>query len=82
VASAQKTHETMLLCEAAGYEVLIIETVGVGQSEISVKNSTDFFFTPDAGGAGDELQGIKRGITEIADAIVITKADGDNHQKC
>lgn len=75
---AQKTHETVLLCEAAGYEVIIIETVGVGQSEVSVKNSVDFFLLLMLAGAGDELQGIKRGITEIADAIVITKADGDN----
>ena len=75
---AQKTHETMLLCEAAGYEVIIIETVGVGQSETGVKNSVDFFLLLMLAGAGDELQGIKRGITEIADAIVITKADGDN----
>ena len=68
----------MLLCEAAGYEVIIIETVGVGQSEVSVKNSVDFFLLLMLAGAGDELQGIKKGITEMAHAIVITKADGDN----
>jgi LAO/AO transport system kinase len=75
---AQKTHEVMLLCEAAGYEVIIIETVGVGQSEVTVKNLADFFLLLMLAGAGDELQGIKKGITEIADAIVITKADGEN----
>lgn len=74
----QKTHEVMLLCEAAGYEVIMIETVGVGQSEVSVKNIVDFFLLLMLAGAGDELQGIKKGITEIADAIVITKADGEN----
>ena len=75
---AQKTHEAMLLCEAAGYEVIIIETVGVGQSEVSVKNLVDFFLLLVLAGAGDELQGIKKGITEIANTIVITKADGEN----
>lgn len=78
---AAKTRETILLCEAAGYEVIIIETVGVGQSETAVKNMTDFFLLLMLAGAGDELQGIKKGIMEMADAIVITKADGDNMAK-
>jgi LAO/AO transport system kinase len=75
---ANRTHEAMLLCEAAGYEVIIIETIGVGQSEVSVKNSVDFFLLLMLAGAGDELQGIKKGITEMAHAIAITKTDGDN----
>jgi LAO/AO transport system kinase len=75
---ANKTHDVMLLCEAAGFEVIIIETVGVGQSEVNVKNSVDFFLLLMLANAGDELQGIKKGITEMAQAIVITKADGDN----
>jgi LAO/AO transport system kinase len=75
---ADKTHDVMLLCEAAGFEVIIIETVGVGQSEVKVKNSVDFFLLLMLANAGDELQGIKKGITEMAQAIVITKADGDN----
>lgn len=78
---ANKTRETMLLCEAAGFEVIIIETVGVGQSETVVKEMVDFFLLLMLAGAGDELQGIKRGIMEMADGIVITKADGDNKQK-
>ncbi len=73
-----KTRETMLLCEAGGYEIIIIETVGVGQSETSVKGIVDFFLLLMLAGAGDELQGIKRGIMEMADAIAINKADGDN----
>ncbi len=73
-----KTREAMLLCEAAGFNVMIIETVGVGQSETSVKNMVDFFLLLLIAGGGDELQGIKRGIVEVADAIVINKADGDN----
>jgi LAO/AO transport system kinase len=73
-----KSRETILLCEAAGYEIIIIETVGVGQSEVSVKNMSDFFLLLMLAGAGDELQGIKKGIMEMADALVITKADGDN----
>lgn len=72
------TRECILLCEAAGYEVIIVETVGVGQSETSVKNLVDFFLLLMLAGAGDELQGIKKGIMEMADAVVITKADGDN----
>lgn len=75
---AEKTNDAILLCEAAGFDVVIIETVGVGQSEISVKDLVDFFLLLMLAGAGDELQGIKKGITEAAHAIVITKADGDN----
>lgn len=77
-----KTRETMLLCEAAGFEVIFIETVGVGQSETTVKGMVDFFLLLMLAGAGDELQGIKKGIMEMADAIAITKADGDNKAKC
>jgi LAO/AO transport system kinase len=75
---ARKTRESVILCEAAGYDVIIIETVGVGQSETAVHSMTDFFLLLKLTGAGDELQGIKRGIMEMADAIVINKADGDN----
>lgn len=75
---ASKTREAMLLCEAAGFEVIIIETVGVGQSEISVKGMVDFFLLLVLAGAGDELQGIKKGILEIADTVIVTKADGNN----
>ena len=75
---AHKTREVMFLCEAAGYEIILVETVGVGQSEIAVKNMVDFFLLLMLTGAGDELQGIKKGIMEIADAIIITKADGEN----
>jgi LAO/AO transport system kinase len=78
---ANKTRETMLLCEAAGFEVIIVETVGVGQSETVVKGMVDFFLLLMLSGAGDELQGIKRGIMEMADAVVITKTDGDNIQR-
>lgn len=77
---ANKTRETILLCEAAGFEIIIVETVGVGQSETIVKGMVDFFLLLMLAGAGDELQGIKRGIIEMADAIAITKADGDNLQ--
>lgn len=73
-----RTRECILLCEAAGYDVIIVETVGVGQSETGVKNLVDFFLLLMLAGAGDELQGIKKGIMEMADALVITKADGDN----
>jgi LAO/AO transport system kinase len=73
-----RTRESILLCEAAGYDVIIIETVGVGQSEVAVKSMVDFFLLLMLAGAGDELQGIKKGIMEMADAVVITKADGDN----
>ena len=75
---AQKTRESIILCEAAGFDILLIETVGVGQSETTVHSMTDFFLLLKLAGAGDELQGIKRGIIEMADAIVINKADGDN----
>jgi len=75
---ARKTHEAILLCEAAGFDRIIIETVGVGQSETAVHSMTDFFLLLKLAGAGDELQGIKRGIIEMADAIVINKADGEN----
>ncbi len=78
---ARSTYETILLCEAAGFDFIIIETVGVGQSEISVSKITDFFLLLMLAGAGDELQGIKRGIMEMADALVITKADGSNLEK-
>ncbi|MCX7954104.1 MAG: methylmalonyl Co-A mutase-associated GTPase MeaB [Bacteroidales bacterium] len=79
---ARKTREAMLLCEAAGYNVILIETTGVGQSETAVHSMTDTFILLMLAGAGDELQGIKRGIIEISDFIVITKADGDNYNKC
>ncbi len=75
---ARKTAETIILCEAAGFDIIFVETVGVGQSEIAVHSMVDFFLLLMLAGAGDELQGIKRGITETADLIVINKADGDN----
>lgn len=75
---ARKTHETIILCEAAGYDVILIETVGVGQSEVLVHSMVDFFLLLMLAGAGDELQGIKRGIMEMADGVFITKDDGDN----
>lgn len=75
---ARRTHDSILLCEAAGFDIIFVETVGVGQSETAVHSMVDFFLLLMLSGAGDELQGIKRGITELADAIVITKADGDN----
>ncbi len=78
---AQKTRESIILCEAAGYDVIFIETVGVGQSETAVHSMVDFFLLLMLAGAGDELQGIKRGIMEMADALIINKADGDNYQK-
>jgi len=78
---AQKTRESIVLCEAAGYDIIIIETVGVGQSETAVHSMVDFFLLLKLAGAGDELQGIKRGIIEMADAIVINKADGDNQKR-
>ena len=77
---AQKTRESIILCEAAGFNTIIIETVGVGQSETVVHSMVDFFLLLKLAGAGDELQGIKRGIIEMADAIVINKADGENKQ--
>jgi len=78
---ARKTRESVILCEAAGFDVIIIETVGVGQSEIAVHSMVDFFLLLQIAGAGDELQGIKRGIMEMADGIVINKADGSNIKK-
>ncbi len=78
---ARKTRETIILCEAAGFDVIFVETVGVGQSETAVHSMVDFFLLLMLAGAGDELQGIKRGIIEMADAIFINKADGDNLAK-
>jgi LAO/AO transport system kinase len=78
---ARKTRETVILCEAAGFDTIFIETVGVGQSETAVHSMTDFFLLLMLAGAGDELQGIKRGITEMADIVVINKADGSNREK-
>jgi LAO/AO transport system kinase len=78
---AAKTRETMLLCEAAGFDVVIVETVGVGQSETTVADMTDFFLALMIAGAGDELQGIKKGVIELADMIAVNKTDGDNIQR-
>ncbi len=78
---AHKTRETMLVCEAAGFDVIIVETVGVGQSETTVASMVDFFLVLMLAGAGDEIQGIKKGILELADAVAVNKADGDNIQK-
>jgi LAO/AO transport system kinase len=78
---ARKTRETMMVCEAAGFNVIIVETVGVGQSETTVASMVDFFLVLMLAGAGDELQGIKRGVLELADALAINKADGDNIEK-
>ena len=78
---ARKTRETIILCEAAGFDVIFIETVGVGQSETAVHSMVDFFLLIQLAGTGDELQGIKRGIMEMADGIIINKADGDNLEK-
>jgi LAO/AO transport system kinase len=78
---SRKTRESMLVCEAAGFDVIMVETVGVGQSEVSVAAMVDFFLLLMLAGAGDDLQGIKRGILELADAIVVNKADGDNLDK-
>lgn len=77
----RKSRETILVCEAAGFDVLLVETVGVGQSEVSVRSMVDFFLLLMLTGAGDELQGIKKGVIELADALVINKADGDNKLK-
>lgn len=79
---ARRTREAMLVCEAAGYDVVIVETVGVGQSEITVASMVDFFLVLMIAGAGDELQGIKKGIMEIADALAVNKCDGDNVKRC
>lgn len=75
---ARKSRETMLVCEAAGFDVILVETVGVGQSEVTVRSMVDFFLLIMIAGAGDELQGIKKGVIELADALVINKADGEN----
>ena len=75
---AARTPETILLCEAAGFDVVIVETVGTGQSELALRSLVDFFLLLLIAGAGDELQGIKKGVVEIADALVVNKADGDN----
>jgi len=74
---ARRTRETMLLCEAAGFDVILVETVGVGQGETAVSEMVDFFLVLALSGSGDELQGIKKGILELADAIAVNKADGD-----
>ncbi len=78
---ARKTRETIVLCEAAGYDTVFVETVGVGQSETAVHSMVDYFLLIQVAGTGDELQGIKRGIMEMADGIVINKADGDNVER-
>jgi len=78
---AAKTRETMLVCEAAGYDVIMVETVGIGQSETAVADMTDFFLVLMLPGAGDELQGLKKGIVELADMIAVNKADGDNIER-
>jgi LAO/AO transport system kinase len=75
---AARTRETMLLCEGAGYDVVLVETVGVGQSELAVADMTDFFLVLALPGAGDELQALKKGVVELADMIAVNKADGDN----
>jgi len=75
---AAKTRETMLICEAAGYDVILVETVGIGQSETAVADMTDFFLALMLPGAGDELQGLKKGVVELADMIAVNKADGEN----
>jgi LAO/AO transport system kinase len=75
---AAKTRETMLICEAAGFDVILVETVGIGQSETAVADMTDFFLVLMLAGAGDELQGLKKGVIELADMIAVNKADGDN----
>lgn len=78
---ARKTRETIILCEAAGFDKIFVETVGVGQSETAVHSMVDFFLLIQLAGTGDELQGIKRGIMEMADGIIINKADGNNVEK-
>ncbi|MFA8298699.1 MAG: methylmalonyl Co-A mutase-associated GTPase MeaB [Hyphomicrobiales bacterium] len=78
---ARKTRESIVLCEASGYDIILVETVGVGQSETEVHNMVDFFLLLMLSGAGDELQGIKRGIMEMADALIVNKADGDNENR-
>lgn len=78
---ARKTRETMLVCEAAGFDAVLIETVGVGQSEVAVDSMVDFFLVLMIAGGGDELQGIKKGVLELADAVAVNKADGDNIER-
>ncbi len=78
---ARKSRETMLLCEAAGFDVIVVETVGVGQNEVTVRSMVDFFLLLMLAGAGDELQGMKKGVIEIADMLAVNKADGDNLQR-
>ncbi|MEE9913397.1 MAG: methylmalonyl Co-A mutase-associated GTPase MeaB [Deltaproteobacteria bacterium] len=78
---ARKTRETMLVCEAAGFDTVMIETVGVGQSEVTVASMVDFFLVLMIAGGGDELQGIKKGVMELADAVAVNKADGDNIER-
>lgn len=78
---ARKTRETMLVCEAAGFDAVLIETVGVGQSEVAVASMVDFFLVLMIAGGGDELQGIKKGVLELADAVAVNKADGDNVER-
>lgn len=78
---ARKTRESIILCEACGFDTILVETVGVGQSETAVQSMVDFFLLLGLAGAGDELQGIKRGIMEMADAVIINKADGENVKK-
>ncbi|MAT59929.1 MAG: methylmalonyl Co-A mutase-associated GTPase MeaB [Ignavibacteriae bacterium] len=77
----RKTRETITVCEAAGFDVILIETVGVGQSEVTVRSMVDFFMLINIAGAGDELQGIKKGVIELSDALIINKADGDNETR-
>jgi LAO/AO transport system kinase len=77
----RKSRETLLLCEAAGYDVILVETVGVGQSETTVRSMVDFFLLLVITGAGDELQGMKKGVMELADAVLVNKADGSNERK-
>lgn len=77
----RKTRETILLCEAAGYDMILVETVGVGQSEVVVRTMVDMFLMLTITGAGDDLQGMKKGMMELVDAIIVTKADGDNKEK-
>ncbi len=77
----RKSRETMLLCEAAGFDTILVETVGVGQNETAVRNMVDFFLVLTIAGAGDDLQGIKKGVIETADAILVNKADGDNRPR-
>jgi LAO/AO transport system kinase len=79
---ARKTREAILVCEAAGFDPILVETVGVGQNEVAVRAMVDAFVVLFIAGAGDELQGIKKGVVELADLLVINKADGDNRPRC